>query len=301
MNTKESRFHFERYYIESPQRYGDIFLYQIGDRLCRGGVEIASHVQVCHEISCVVSGTGFMYAGGEAFRVRQGDLFLSPLGTVHRIRSSVHDPLRYSYCGFMLDPASSTGEYAGLMEFFAQPPQPLAPDRSGSVRQVFSLLLNELLADSPSAGLLVKNGLELLFLLTRRCYERTGARPKEPRQSGSFRQRMVYDVVNYIDNHILGIHRLTDISDQLGYSYSYVSQSFAAVMGSSLSSYYQQRRFEKAVELLSQANTVTQVSEALGFDSVQSFSRFFRKSCGAPPSRYMQSACPAGPQPEKPG
>ena len=35
----------------------------------------------------------------------------------------------------------------------------------------------------------------------------------------------------------------------------------------------------------SQANTVTQVSEALGFDSVQSFSRFFRNSCGAPPSR----------------
>ena len=38
----------------------------------------------------------------------------------------------------------------------------------------------------------------------------------------------------------------------------------------------------------SQANTVAQVCEALGFDSVQSFSRFFRKSCGAPPSAYYK-------------
>lgn len=297
MNTKESKFHFEHYYIESPRKYGGIFLYQIGDRLCRGGVEIPSHVQVCHEISCVVSGTGMMYAGQDGFRVRPGDLFISPLGVTHKIRSSMHDPLRFSYCGFMLDPSSHAGEYGRLMEFFANVRSPLALDRYSSVRQVFSLLFNELIINDDSTELLVKNELDQLFLLTRRCYEKGAALQRELQQSDNFRQRMVYDVINYIDNNIFGIHKLTDISEQLGYSYSYVSQSFAAVMGSSLSSYYQQRRFEKAVELLGRANTVTQVSEALGFDSVQSFSRFFRKNCGTPPSRYMQGARqkPAGP------
>lgn len=192
------------------------------------------HKQICHEISCVVSGTGTFFCNGAAYRARPGDLFISPYASLHDIFSSRHDPLRYNYCGFMLD-ASASAEYARLDSFFS--------------------------------GI------------------------KEPPQSESFRQRMVYD----IDSNIFCIKKLTDISGKLGYSYSYVSQTFAAVMGMSLGSCYQQRRFEKAVELLSGSNTVTQVSEALGFDSVQSFSRFFRRNCGTPPSKYIQ----AGGQPQQ--
>lgn len=281
MHTKEGKFHFDHDYLAEPRPYGGVYLYQIGDWQCQPGRQVGAHTQICHEISCIVSGTGTFFFNGQAYRVRPGDLFLSPQGSQHNIRSSRHDPLRYNYCGFMPDPAAGR-EYAQLADFFAHVTEPLAQDRHSSVRQVFSLLFNEMIINDESSGLLLQNQLSQLLLLTRRCYRKDAAL-----QAGNHRQRMVYDVVNYIDNNIFGIRKLTDVSRQLGYSYSYVSQSFAAVMGASLSSYYQRRRFEKAVELLAQANTVTQVAEALGFDSVQSFSRFFRKSCGMPPSRYL--------------
>lgn len=286
MTIKESKFHFDNYYLESPRQYGGVYLYQLGDRLCQSGVEVPAHVQVCHEISCVVSGTGTFSSNGELYRVKSGDLFISPQGSLHHIVSSRHDPLRYSYCGFMLD--HRTEEYGRLMDFFSGVSHPLAVDQYSSVREVFSLLFNELIIDDASSSLLVKNQLDQLFLLTHRCYQSSPSRQKGFLQSENFRQRMVYDIINYIDNNIFGIHRLTDISTYLGYSYSYVSQTFALIMGRSLGNYYQERRFDKAVELLGRSYTVTQTSEALGFDSVQSFSRFFRKKCGLPPSKYMR-------------
>lgn len=295
MNTKESKFHFDRDHFEEPLRYGGVLLYQIGDWQCQPGRVIGIHKQICHEISCVVSGTGTFFCNGVAYRARPGDLFISPYASLHDIFSSRHDPLRYNYCGFMLDAAASA-EYARLDDFFSGIKEPMDVDRHSSVRHIFSLLFNELITDDGSTGLLMKNELNLLLLLTRRCYEKGDVPQREQPQSDSFRQRMVYDVVNYIDNNIFGIKKLTDISGRLGYSYSYVSQTFAAVMGISLGSYYQQRRFEKAVELLSGSNTVTQVSEALGFDSVQSFSRFFRRNCGTPPSKYVQAGSQPPPQ-----
>ena len=299
MTTRESKFHFDNCYIEAPRQYGCVALYQLGDRLCQEGAQVPAHQQVCHEISCVISGTGRFFHNGQGYRVRAGDLFISPLGSLHKILSSRHDPLRYSYCGFMLDPLAGPEEFAQLPGFFAGVKEPLAPDRHSSVRQVFSLLLNELLIDDSSSWLLVKGQLEQLLLLTRRCYQAGAAPGRQLSQGEDFRQRLVYDVINYIDNNLLGISKLTDISAQTGYSYSYVAQTFAAVTGGSLGSYYQHRRFEKAVELLGRSNSVTQVSQALGFDSVQSFSRFFRKSCGTPPSQYLrgrtgQETDPAG-------
>lgn len=297
MLTKDGKFHCDYDFLEEPRHYGGIALYQLGDWLCPRGREVGAHRQICHEISSIVSGTGVFFWNDRAYRVKAGDIVLSPQGSVHNIRSSRHDPLRYSYCGFTLDPQAGNGQYARLARFYAGVEDPLAVDVNSSVRQVFSLLLGEMILNDQNTEQLVRNELDLLLLLTCRCFERGPALRREMQQSENFRQRMVYDVINYIDNNIYGIKKLTDISGRLGYSYSYVSQTFAAVMGCSLGSYYQQRRFEKAVELLGRSNTVTQVSEALGFDSVQSFSRFFRKSCGTPPSRYLREA---GQEPQPP-
>ncbi len=290
MLTKDGKFHCDYDFFQKPRRYGGIALYQLGDWLCPSGKDIGVHQQICHEISSIVSGTGVFFFNEKTFRVKAGDIVISPEGSIHNIQSSRHAPLRYSYCGFTLDPQAGNGQYARLAQFFAGVENSLAVDVHSSVRQVFSLLLNEMIINDRNTEQLVKNELDQLLLLTHRCYEKGPALRREMQQSENFRQRMVYDVINYIDNNIYGIRKLTDISAQLGYSYSYVSQTFAAVMGSSLGSYYQQRRFEKAVELLGKSNTVTQVSEALGFDSVQSFSRFFRKNCGTPPSRYIRQA-----------
>lgn len=289
MNTKERKFHFDNYYIDKPIQYGEIYLYQIGDLYCQKGYEVPEHIQICHEISCVVSGLGTFYADGKAYPIKAGDLFISPVGTRHMIRSSRSMPLRFYYCGLTVREDFENGDYTRLEKFFSKAKEyPLSTDRDSSIRQVFTMLFHEFIINDLSSKLLIKTELNQLLLLTRRCYEKGATVQRKMQQNQNFREHIVYDIINYVDNNIFGIHRLTDISTQIGYSYSYVTQTFTSIMGISLESYYQEKRFEKAAELLKAFGNVTQVSEAMGFDSVQSFSRFFKKYGGVPPSKYAQ-------------
>ena len=98
----------------------------------------------------------------------------------------------------------------------------------------------------------------------------------------------MYKIANYIDNNVSRIRNLTDVSDYIGFSYSYTSQIFSNVMGMSLKSYYQNKRFEEAEKLLQGGLSVTQIAEVLGFDSIHSFSRAFKTQFGASPQNYLK-------------
>lgn len=288
MSSTDKRFHFDDSFFESPKRYGGVLLHQIGDLCCRSGARIPMHKQICHEISCVVAGTGEFYLNGDVHRVKAGDLFLCPRNSEHAIISSQHNPLWYYYCGFSLDCACTGKEGEALENFYCLPPTSIAPDLSDSVKEIFQLLFNELTVNDSSSAALIHNYLQALLLLTRRCYEAAAATEEAIRKNANFRQLIVRSVTRYIDSNLFSIQRLTDISDALGYSYSYLSQTFSSTMGCSLDAYYQSKRFEKAQELLRHGYTITGVSDALGFDSTQSFSRFFKKMYGAPPSKFKK-------------
>ncbi|MBR2338611.1 MAG: helix-turn-helix transcriptional regulator, partial [Clostridia bacterium] len=106
----------------------------------------------------------------------------------------------------------------------------------------------------------------------------------------NFKNRLVCDVIYYIDSHLFSMKNLTDISHHLGYSYSYISQLFSETMGVGLKSYFQEQRFAKAAELMQRHISVTQIAEMLGFDSASSFSRSFKKRYGMSPSAYGELA-----------
>ena len=104
------------------------------------------------------------------------------------------------------------------------------------------------------------------------------------------KKELAYEIVNYIDNNILRIKSLGDISRHIGFSYSYTSQIFCGVMKTSLSDYYQKKRFEEALKLLKSGVGITQTSEILGYDSVHSFSRAFKTRFGASPQKYIKGS-----------
>ena len=74
----------------------------------------------------------------------------------------------------------------------------------------------------------------------------------------------------------------------LGYSYSYLSRLFSSTMGSTLRQYYNQRRFEKAVELLREPRTLADISEQLGFADTANFCRAFKKQYKISPGEYRR-------------
>lgn len=282
------KFHFDNLYLEEPRQYGAIRIYQIGDLYCNCGYKVAQHIQHCHEISYVVSGIGSFEKDGEFYRIKNGDMFLSPYNSKHTVVSSSYDPIRYCYCGFMFDKSHPNyAKYASLDKFLKTVKNPVVQDKN-NIYNIFSAIFNEIIMDYDNKNGIIEDYLDLLLLLTERNYCQKGTFKDKTEKDSRSKNRMVYDVINYIDNNIFSIQNLTDISKHIGYSYSHTSQVFSSIMGMPLGSYYQKIRFEKAIKLIESNISITQVAEMLGFDSIHSFSRSFKKYFGISPTNYME-------------
>ena len=99
-------------------------------------------------------------------------------------------------------------------------------------------------------------------------------------------EKLVYDVINYIDVHLESMENLSALSAEFGYSYTHIAQKFSAFTGESLKSYHTKRRFEKSNEYLRQGYSVTKVAELMGFKSIHAFSRAYKKYVGMAPREY---------------
>ncbi len=111
---------------------------------------------------------------------------------------------------------------------------------------------------------------------------------------GKAAQGRVSEVTQYIDDNILYLKNVFEVSEALGYNYSYLSHTFSAETGRSLRDYFLQKRFEKAVELLRDNMSISEVSDMLGYAAVHSFSRAFHRQVGRSPGSFQQKSGLAG-------
>ncbi|WP_052752536.1 helix-turn-helix domain-containing protein [Tatumella morbirosei] len=92
-------------------------------------------------------------------------------------------------------------------------------------------------------------------------------------------------------------HNIEEWAQQAGMSLSTLSRRFRQQTGITPGQWRQQARMLHALELLFSGQSVTEVSLAVGYDSLSAFIHGFRKTFGITPSRYF-SPSPA-PQTEK--
>jgi len=101
--------------------------------------------------------------------------------------------------------------------------------------------------------------------------------------------RLATDIKEYIEFHLSERITLTDIADHVHYSRSYITDQFQKSTGMSIARYISERRIEKAKELLLEnRQTISQISENLGFSTVQYFSKCFKDAVGCSPSTYVK-------------
>ncbi len=100
--------------------------------------------------------------------------------------------------------------------------------------------------------------------------------------------RITQDVCRYISEH-LGEHLSLDvIARALHYSRSYITEEFRAGMGISINRYIAERRISEAKKQLEQGVPIARIAEALGYSSVQYFSKCFKDTTGMPPAQYAR-------------
>ncbi|MEF3310419.1 AraC family transcriptional regulator [Paenibacillus sp. GYB004] len=285
------RFHYDYVYAPELKRYGPIHLYQLGDLSCDSGFALHPHKQSCYEISYVVSGAGWFSVNGKRYEMQAGDLFLCRPGDIHEGGVDGRDPFRYYYFGFRFDEAAGADDpllpIRRAMDEHAGPMR--CRDRL-DVTVPFVHALKELNGEAQYSHSMTGMYLEQLLVLTYRNYfsDWQADYPGEHRERSA--QRAVYSAVAYIDDRLLSIKDLKEVSDALGYSLSHLSHLFVKVTGDSLRGYYAKRKWHKTVGLLEEGGrTITEIASMMQYESIHTFSRAFKKAMGVPPSEYVRS------------
>lgn len=219
------KFHFDNEYVSEPVHYGPVLLWQIGDIGCDPGYLVKDHEQYCYEITCVVGGCGTISSGGAEYPIRKGQLYLNRPGEIHRIRSDLMDPIRYFYLGFDFDRAHMNPMWTAIKTSFDACEHPLVEDLF-DINASFSAAFNEMMIKDDVAQELIRGSIYQILLQSHRAFNRKKPQRYISGLSTEQASQLVYSIINYIDANVCAIEYLHDISNQVGYSYTYISPPF---------------------------------------------------------------------------
>lgn len=289
MPVNRAKFHFDNTYAGMDMLYGPYVLYQIGDLSCEAGYQTFEHEQAVYEITYVLSGTGAFYVDDTVYTMQKGDLLLVRKGQMHNIISAEIEPLRFFYLGFDFVEPIVNEKIAQLKSFFDTNEQ-VQFHNAVSLQDTFMRVLSKFISDDVLSNLLVEAYMQEIICGVYRIFSRKFYKNYLLSGSNNSDEKLVYDVINYIDVHLESMENLSALSAEFWYSYTHIAQKFSAFTGESLKSYHTKRRFEKSNEYLRQGYSVTKVAELMGFKSIQAFSRAYKKYVGMAPREYKKWA-----------
>lgn len=104
------------------------------------------------------------------------------------------------------------------------------------------------------------------------------------------RSKLVKNIRNFIDENYMDSNLgLAKISSVFGISEGYISTIFKEQDGINFADYVEQLRIEKACQLLTENQyKIADISDMVGYNSVQSFRRAFKRVLGTNPTEYRQ-------------
>lgn len=276
-------FDFGNFFEEQP-RFDFLNLVQIAEVALVPGGRIEDHVQICHEISYIVSGSGVFHTNGESYPVAPGDIHVVAKGDMHGIDVSKTEKLRYICIGFTFSDVPI--EYRHVVDFFLSSPSATA-SCGGDLRSLFDMLIGEFYVLQEDRAVAIAELLKLILIKVRRAFVFDEKKRQKP-ERGIGEPSTVYRIVKYVDDHIYDIRTVGEIARELHYSESYISTLFRRKMGVTLQTYIREKKLETAKMLLAFGNlTVGEVAALMHFDCASGFSRIFKRRYGITPHAYV--------------
>jgi AraC-like DNA-binding protein/mannose-6-phosphate isomerase-like protein (cupin superfamily) len=290
MNEKTNlgkRYEFNNDYFVEPRKFGFVTVYQVGELGCECSFQIESHLQVCHEISYIVSGEGWFSTDGVETKVNQGDIIINQKGHQHAIRASKNINLRFLYLAFDFneDFEEKNIELANVIENGNN----IAVKDRFDMMIPFTKIMDELYNKAEFSNIMIESYINQILIFTHRSFLQKKFSVCLPIKSINAVGYTIYSVIRYVEENIYEIQNIKSISDFLGYSYSYLSHLFKDRMGMTLQNYIHLKKTEKAMELLKYGRlNMTQIAIKLNYQAVQSFSKSFKRTTGYSPIQYQR-------------
>jgi len=230
--------------------------------------------------------------------LREGDIVLICPGCIH----TLYAPEKGRRIIFQADinPLRFMKEIETLVTIIS-PLIVITPEDFPSIYdKVKSLLLeikNEYLSSSTSFSevSIYSKTLEIIALIgrSRAAAGMETPSPDAPRKQEEYIEKFI-EICNYISAHCSDELNLEAVASMSGFSKFYFSRLFKQFTNVSFYKYVNQKRIEKAAEMLTEPNiSITNVALSCGFESLSSFIRMFKivKGCTPTEFRNMYQYC----------
>jgi len=95
-------------------------------------------------------------------------------------------------------------------------------------------------------------------------------------------------IKQFIESNITEKITLDQLAAHFHYNKFYIEKKFREENGVPISKYYNSLRLSAIKEFLADGHSVTETAGAFGFESIYTFSRYFKNACGISPSGYAK-------------
>lgn len=100
---------------------------------------------------------------------------------------------------------------------------------------------------------------------------------------------LIDDICEFLSENVYNTVTLKDVCERFHFGKSYLSEQFKKCKGASIMSFYLDLKLSEAKRLLREEDlTIGQISERLGFESPEYFSRYFKKRVGHSPRDFRR-------------
>ncbi len=245
---------------------------RLGVSIKRERVEV-NNMPRCHthdrcELYFLAEGERYLYAGGRAFHVRAGDVFLIPPGLGHRTLDSGGGAYTKLTC--ML-PTSLLPEGTLPTDVYIVRPTGVLREQ---IHREAEIAATGGALDRYAAALKL-----LAAVLSIREHREQAESPALGRMS---------EIIDYIESRYTERITLTALSERFFISEYYLCRLFKEYTGSTIMSYVTGLRLDRARRLLERGGRVAEVARECGFGSVSAFSTAFGGAVGCSPVEYRK-------------
>ena len=279
-------YHIDNVFFANPLDYEVIYLLQIGRLYCKNTTVVDTHIHTdLFELTVVTDGAGTVTTNGVLSKVKSGDIYLSMPCDIHKIESDGENPLKYDFFAFKIKDNIFKEKLDRINEDYHSPDMRIFHDER--IRRLIANAIVELASPNMYSGELLNSVFRQILIYLIRDFQKSPKKNYTDNVTGA--EILCYKLMNYIDTHIYTMKNLSELCEATDYSYGYLSALFKKTTSETLYDYYNKKRADAARLLLNENKlTVTEISETLGYSTLYSFSKAFKKQFGLSPKLYRK-------------
>lgn len=234
-----------------------------------------------HELVFVTGGKGCIIIGKKSYEVKEGMLFYVCPDVPHSIEKDAADPMcflsvHFSYARVNFN--DNKWDIKNAAEVLSLHP---GQELKGyyHIEDIFKKLVYSWKAKQPGYEFISKTFLQQLLIA---IYQNI------TKQSRNYSTTLKMEkIIQYLHQNINNRVTLTELSELVQLSSTYLSRAFKETTGYSVIEFFNKIKIDKAKELIIEGNKkIKEVAQALGFTDEFYFSRIFKRIEGINPSEY---------------